>query len=99
MKRILYAFFLMLMITACQEDRINEQQYIVQVSLGGWHSPDYILFDHFQFALIHGPNIQGSYAKLLFIGSDLVSITSHIHNWVLFLLWFCLCIFLELFLH
>lgn len=41
MKRILYAFFLMLMITACQEDRINEQQYIVQVSLGGWHSPDY----------------------------------------------------------
>ena len=46
-----------------------------------------ILFDHFQFALIHGPNIPGSYAILLFIASDLGSITSHIHNWVLFLLW------------
>ena len=41
MKRILYAFFLMLVFTACQADRQNEQQYIVQVSLGGWHSPDY----------------------------------------------------------
>ena len=45
------------------------------------------LFDHFQFALIHGPNIPGSYAILLFTASDLASITSHIHNWVLFLLW------------
>ena len=42
---------------------------------------------HFQFALIHGPDIPGSYAILLFIASDLASITSHIHNWVLFLLW------------
>lgn len=41
MKRILYAFLMMLMFTACQADRQNEQQYIVQVSLGGWHSPDY----------------------------------------------------------
>ena len=41
----------------------------------------------FQFVLIHGPNIPGSYALLLFIASDLASITSHIHNWVLFLLW------------
>ena len=48
-----------------------------------WH----ILFDHFQFALIHGPNIPGSYAILLFTALDLASITSHIHNWVLFLLW------------
>ena len=32
-------------------------------------------------------NIPGFYAILLFIASDLVSITSHIHNWVLFLLW------------
>ena len=40
-----------------------------------------------QFALIHGRNIPGSYAILLFIASDLASITSHIHNWVLFLLW------------
>ena len=45
------------------------------------------LFDHFQFALIHGPDIPGSYAVLLFTASDLASITSHIHNWVLFLLW------------
>ena len=37
--------------------------------------------------LIHGPNIPGSYAILLFTASDLASITSHIHNWVLFLLW------------
>ena len=45
------------------------------------------MFDHFQFALIHGPNIPGSYAIFLFIASDLASITSHIHSWVLFLLW------------
>ena len=36
---------------------------------------------------IHGPNISGSYAILLFTASDLASITSHIHNRVLFLLW------------
>ena len=46
-----------------------------------------ISFDHFQFALIHGPNIPGSYTVLLFTASDLASITSHIHNWVLFFLW------------
>ena len=46
-----------------------------------------ILFDHFQFTLIHGPDIPGSYAILLFTASDLASITSHIDNWVLFLLW------------
>ena len=46
-----------------------------------------VSFDHFQFALIHGPNIPGSYAILLFTASDLASITSLIHNWVLFLLW------------
>ena len=40
-----------------------------------------------KFALIHGPDIPGSYAILLFLASDLASITSHIHNWVLFLLW------------
>ena len=49
-----------------------------------------IPFDHFQFALIHGPDIPGSYAVLLFAASDLASITSHIHNWVLFLLWLSL---------
>ena len=41
----------------------------------------------FQFALIHGPNIPGSYAILLFTASNLASITSPIYNWVLFLLW------------
>ena len=44
-------------------------------------------FDHFQFALIHGSDIPGSYAILLFTASDLPSITSHIHSWILFLLW------------
>ena len=32
------------------------------------------MFDHFQFALIHGPDIPGSYAILLFIASDFASI-------------------------
>ena len=50
------------------------------------------IFDHFQFALIHGLNIPGSYAILLFIASNFASITSHMHNWLLFLLWFCLFI-------
>ena len=39
------------------------------------------------FALIHGPDIPDSYAILLFTALDLTSITSHIHNCVLFLLW------------
>ena len=58
-----------------------------------------LLFDHFQFALIHGPNIPGSYATLLFTASDFTSITSHIHNRMLFLLWFISSFFQELFLH
>ena len=33
------------------------------------------MFDHFQFALIHGPDIPGSYAILLFTASDLASIS------------------------
>ena len=52
----------------------------------------HLLFDHFQFALIHGPNIPGSYAILFFTASDFSSIPSHIHNWVLFLLWLYLFI-------
>ena len=40
-----------------------------------------------QFALIPGPNIPGTYAVLLFTALDFCSITSHIHNRVLFLLW------------
>ena len=44
--------------------------------------------NHFSIlALIHGPDIPGSYTILLFTASDLASITSHIHNWVLLLLW------------
>ena len=43
--------------------------------------------DHFQFALIHQPNSPGSCAVLLFTASDFASITSHIHNSVLFFLW------------
>ena len=45
------------------------------------------MFDYFQFALIHGPNFPGSYAILLFTQSDYTSISSHVHKWVLFLLW------------
>ena len=33
------------------------------------------MLDHFQFALIHGPNIPGSYAILLLIAPDFASIT------------------------
>ena len=41
---------------------------------------------------IHGPNIPGSHAILFFTASHFTFITSHIHNWVLFLLWLCLFI-------
>ena len=51
-----------------------------------------IPFDQFQCALIHGTNIIGSYAILLFPALDFTAITSHIHNWVLFLLWLSLFI-------
>ena len=48
----------------------------------------HLLFDHSQLALIHGPNIPGSYAILFFTASDFTStIISHIHNWALFSLW------------
>ena len=59
----------------------------------------HLQFDQFQYTLIHGPNIPGSYAILLFTASNFTSITSHIHNRVLF----CFCsislFFLDLFLH
>ena len=45
-----------------------------------------------EFTSIHGPNIPGSYAILFFTASDFTSITSHIHNWALFLLWLSLFI-------
>ena len=52
-------------------------------------SPDWPL----PICLVHGPDIPGSYAILLFTVLDFTSITSHIHNWALFLLWLCLFIF------
>ena len=42
--------------------------------------------------MIHGPDIPGSYAILFLTASDFTSITSHIHNWALFLLLLCLFI-------
>ena len=42
--------------------------------------------------MVHGSNIPGSYAILLFTALDLASITSHIHNWMLCLRWLCLFI-------
>ena len=47
----------------------------------------HLLFDHIQFALIHGPKIPGSYAKLFFAASDFTFITRHIHSWKSFPLW------------
>ena len=55
-----------------------------------------ISFDHFQFTLIHGPNIPGSYAILFITASDFTSITHHIHNWAFFFFFslLCLCLFI-----
>ena len=53
----------------------------------GIDSLSHLLCDYFQFTLIHGPNIRGSYAILLFKASNFTSITGHVHNWVSFLLW------------
>ena len=58
-----------------------------------------ISFYHFQFALIHGPDIPDSYAILLFTTLDLASISSHIHNWGCFCFGCVLSFFLELFPH
>ena len=58
-----------------------------------------IPFDHFQFALIHGPNIPGSYAILLFTALEFTSITSPIHSWYCFCFDSISSFFLELFLH
>ena len=52
----------------------------------------HLLFDHFQCALIHGPNIPGSYSILFFTASDFTSISGHIHKWALFLFWLSLFI-------
>ena len=47
---------------------------------------------HFLFTLIHELSILGFYAILFFTASDFTSITSHIYNWELFLLWLSLFI-------
>ena len=52
-----------------------------------------------QFALIHGCNIPGSYAILLFTAPDLASTTSHIHNGYCFCFGSIPSFFLELFIH
>ena len=44
------------------------------------------VFDHFQFTLIQGPNISGSYAIFFFTTLDFTFTSRHIHNWVSFLL-------------
>lgn len=41
MKRIAYLVLAALMMAACHTESSKEPEYIVQVSLGGWHSPDY----------------------------------------------------------
>ena len=71
-------FFFLILLTASGSFPVSQ----LFVDVNSCH----LLFDHFQFALIHGPDIPGSYAILLFTASDLASITSRIHNWVLFLL-------------
>ena len=50
------------------------------------------VFDHFQFTLIQGPNISGSYAIFFFTALDFTFTTRHLHIWALFPLWFSLFI-------
>ena len=47
----------------------------------------HLLFDHFQFALIHGPNIPGSYAILLFTASDFSSVQVLSRIWLFVISW------------
>ena len=44
----------------------------------------HLLFDHFQFILIHRPNIPSSYAVLLFTASDFNFTTWNIQSWTFF---------------
>ena len=46
-----------------------------------------ISFNHFQFTLIHGPNILASYTLLFFTASNFTFTTRHIDNWISFPLW------------
>ena len=41
MKRILFLLAILFACSACQDKIANEPEYIVQVSLGSWHRPDY----------------------------------------------------------
>ena len=41
MKRIIQILILLFVISACQSKQADNPEYIVQVSLGGWHHPDY----------------------------------------------------------
>lgn len=41
MKRIIQILILLFAISACQSKQADNPEYIVQVSLGGWHHPDY----------------------------------------------------------
>ena len=65
----------------------------------------HILFDHFQFTLIHGPNIPGSYATLLFTAFTYSSLQTLLPSPVTsttgcyFCFGFISSSFLELFLH
>ena len=52
----------------------------------------FTLANYFQFSLIHGPNIPGSYATLFFTALDFTFTTRYLHTWVLFLLWLSLLI-------
>ena len=52
----------------------------------------HLLLDHFQFTLIHGPNIPSSYAILFFTASDFTVTTRYIQAWALFSLWLSLFI-------
>ena len=59
----------------------------------------HLLFDHFQFALIHGPNIPGSYAVLLFSIGLCFYHLSHPQPGCCFRSGSVSSFFLELFLH
>ena len=86
------------------EEDVFYDQWVLLTKLC-YHLPCFILYSkaklacYFRYLLIHRLNFPGSYAILLFIALDLASITSHIHNWVLFLFDSTSSFFLELFLH
>jgi len=54
--------------------------------------------DHFQFTLMHVPNIPASYAIFFFTASDFPPTTRHIHNWRCFHFCSASSFLLELFL-